>query len=381
MPNSAKDTIISIATGLVPTVFIIGATIALAKTSFDFVSRAVPQGFENLKSHFRYSRQKINFSPSQVREKLVKNLLPIIGHEKEKEQIINTVLGWIESKNNPSLKHKTGGLVLYLVGPSGTGKTMAAEAVQRSLLSESSNTVVVSYSSIDPASKFSVAEQLFGIREETTNGNMKIKKVSPLLNQIRRNPNTVIIINEYDKLQARDGTLDSCLWDISDNGKIEVKGEQIDCSKAIIIATSNEAAACVGEPDAFVDDGSTTNVVHNKAFINRIKPVVFSGLASRDYRIIFENQLKKVASDYKDKYKLIIDLDDATVEAVVNDIAVANRGAREVGTYINKLYAALVSYRIKNNISDRKSKSRSKTPDKYLRVYYDSDNRKFTIGG
>ena len=362
-------------------IILIGGGIALIKTTSGFLSRSIPQAIENIKSKFRCSSQMINFNPSQVKERLEKNLESIIGHTREKNKIIDTVLGWIESKNNVDLNHKTGGLVLYLVGPSGTGKTMAADAIQKALLNKKSNTVVVSYSSIDPASSFSVAEQLFGVREELSNGNMKIKKVSPLLNQIRHNPNTVIIINEYDKLQAKDGTLDSCLWDISDNGIMDIKGEKIDCSNVIIIATSNEAASCVGEPDAFVDDGSTTTVVHNKAFINRIKPIVFSGLTSEDYKEILENQLKSVILDYKQKYRLNISLDDSTIEAIVKDIKDANRGAREVNAYITNLYAALVAYRMEHKIPDRKDGYWKSKKCKLLRVSYDSVEHRFEVGG
>lgn len=359
-------------------VVLIGGGLALIRTISDSVSKSIPQAIQNVKSRSKCNYRKINFLPSKLN--FQKRMSGIIGHEREKQEIMNKVLGWIEAKRNHNLTNKTGGLVLYLVGSSGVGKTMAAEAVAAELLGNGAKApMTVSLSSIDTASSASTAEQLFGVVEETVNGNLKIKKVSPLLNQIKRNPKTVIIINEYDKLQKRDGSLDNCLWDIADNGMIDINGEKIDCSQAVIIATSNEAPSCVGKKDSFVDDGSTTYIVHNKAFINRINPIVFDSLSEKEYEIIFNTRLKEVVNDYKEKYKLNINMSKSEIDKVVKDIVKANRGAREANAYINNLYAQLVSYRINHKIADCKGKANKKTKAIELVVSYNSENQKFCI--
>lgn len=303
-------------------------------------------------------------------ERLNDCLSPIKGQDKAIEKIKETTLGWLESKQPKKERERGGGLVLYFVGPSGTGKTMAAEAVTKALLGENAKPVTVSLSSIDVASPRSTDEQLFGSRTVPM-GSVNVEKDTRLTNQLRFNPKTVVVFNEYDKLQKRDGTLDARLWDIADNGMIVACGRKLDCSNSVFIVTSNERPSCLGKKDSGYDDGSLTEVEHSRPFINRVNVVTFESLGDCDYVSLVKESMDNIKHYYLKKFNLILKVDEASISKIAEEARNSNRGARGIRKYVYKLYAKMVSYQHANKISEKLEEP------KELYVIYDEVSKSY----
>lgn len=350
-----------------------GAVVMTIPVILTLFLNKLPQVFENIKSSLAASRSQINKNIENVAYRLEQNLTPIKGNEEAKKRIIEITLGWIESKQSTSRKSKTGGLVLYITGPSGIGKTMAANAVTKALLGEQSEPVIISLSSIDQASKDSTDIQLFGKKTEAAYGNLKIIKDTPLVNQLKRNPKTVVIFNEYDKLQKRDGTLDARLWDIADNGSIEVDGEKLDCSEAIFIVTSNEKPSCIGAKDNDQPDQMATEVEHSFAFKSRVNVIVFENPETDVYADALKSVLMGVSEDYKERYNMDLYIEDGDVNLIASEIHKVNRGIRGVNQFVHKLYSSLIEYRM-----SKKMYGKSRELVKVI-VGYSSDSEKFIV--
>lgn len=345
-----------------------------------FLLNRIPQFIQDVKARSAASAQTLKVSDeSKVLHELQKRFAPIKGQEEAKEAIINIILGWIASKES---KHgpKTGGLVLYLTGPSGTGKTMAAEAISKALLGDKAKPVVISLSSIDTSSKESTDQQLFSTKVDAVFGKLKVNRDTQLVNQIKRNPKTVVILNEYDKLQRRDGTLDARLWDIADNGIIKVDGKDIDCSNTIFIVTSNEDPSCLGINKDFDKDESITHVEHEKSFLGRVNVVVFDNPGREQYFEVLNGYVSNILKSYKTDFGIDVSVDKKTIDDLAAVIRTQGRGIRGLRSYVGKVYSAMTRFKIENNCkkSTNGKKSTGETPVRG-KLVYNFDKNDFSV--
>ena len=87
---------------------------------------------------------------------------------------------------------KRGANLIYLVGPSGVGKSLTAEILTKVLTGKDSKPYIVDPSDIDKESNIaSVVDQLFGMRTKKMN-NSEYYEMSPLLTQLKSTPNMVV---------------------------------------------------------------------------------------------------------------------------------------------------------------------------------------------
>lgn len=280
-----------------------------------------------------------------IKERLYIQLSNIIGQDKAIKELKDQVIGILAKrdidrqfqKSNKDGKYKTGANVIYLIGPTGSGKTMAAEAVAKALLPDGCKLCSVNNSVIfDPCNAidavFTGGDCGFGKRTDENGINVQ----SLVGRRLRNNPNTVIILNEYDKMVQSNPKFDSVLRGIIDPPHtIRVAGEDLDCSGLIIIVTSNEShnSAFIKQIPGGNNDktGSRTSIEHEDvSFKARINPIEFSPLS--------KNQLKEIARDkfknhliepFLKLYNIKLNIPDEFYDDLVKNID-PNEGARTI---------------------------------------------------
>lgn len=332
----------------------------------------------NLKVFFKQIFYFNHIEPNKIIADLKKHFETIEGQTKSKNTIESFLYTIIHDKNLAQLnKYKYNHAdVILMIGPSGVGKTLAANEIAKAL---KINPLVLSSADVDLSSSDTIIEQLFGLYSEY--GNSPIKKSKILAKYLSAHPrNGVIVINEYDKLNPK-GELDEILRAAVDNGIVNIKGQVFDFSGMLIILTSNESSSCINrgnfdkinlekETD---NTGSRTIALHDKSFLNRIKIVEFDNLTQIEYFKIAKKEFHKKVIDYWEKFagiKLIIS--DETYKKIAIKAENNNKGAR----YLEIIRANLVREIIKM-MKDDEDFSQNKNHTFF--VYYDELLEKFEI--
>lgn len=288
--------------------------------------------------------------PMEALEKFDTYLSAIKGQKKAKEKLRKIVLSIVDEDKKRRLFSKNGfnygARIIYMIGPSGVGKSYSADALTKVLTGKDSKPYIIEASDIDRQSDVSPADQLFGMRTKKVS-NSEIYECSPLINQLKATPKMVVLINEYDKMHTPD--LDERLRTAMDQGYFNVNGEKIDCSQAIFIITSNESSVFVeGGNQQFdadkIDDGtgSRTFVKHDKAFFNRVKLVEFDNLDKEAYKEIAAIPFSDLVERYKSEYGITLDLKN-TLDEVAAKTEEINKGARPIYEMVDNLNEEILS--------------------------------------
>ena len=309
----------------------------------------VRQYYQNFKTKMEAGKIEKPIDPvatMQILDMLMEN---VKGQEKAKQQIRSMVLNIVDKNAqfmavNNSKKAGPGASVIYMVGPSGVGKSFSADIIRKVLSGFNAEPFVIEASDIDKQSKSSAVEQLFGMKIKRVS-NSEVYEYAPFIQRIKAIPNTVVIINEYDKMHSPE--LDEKLRTIMDQGYINVNGEKIDCSAATFIITSNESYGSVNKGNNEFDDvddgtGSRTFINHDKAFLNRIKLIEFDNLSAFDYKQIATVPFAQLAARYKVQYGINLDL-NGMIDAVAQRVEELNKGARPIFTYLESLNDKLLN--------------------------------------
>ena len=308
-----------------------------------------------------------------VTEELDQELQKIKGQDKAKKKMKEIVSSIIDARNE-AIENKRPygkGDVIYMVGPSGVGKTFSADCLARAIMGKKAKPIYIDASDIDTQSGRSIKEQLFYLRDGQKRGSISfcgILEDTSLVGQIKTNPNIVLIINEYDKMHSKD--FDEVLRTIVDRGQISVYDEKIDCSGLLVIVTSNEDHFSVtlgNNDDQFKDDGtgSRTRVHHDKSFLNRLNLVEFDNLDKEAYELITENKLIEIEKRYKEKYGIKFNFIDITSK-IADKAVETNQGAREIEKIIARLKSAIMKTRINNS-------NNANFNNETYNVYYEND--------
>lgn len=190
---------------------------------------------------FNDNRMEIYIKLNEVFENTVK------GQSDVQESITGEIIRFLDyleqKKNNPSNLKKSGHII-YLIGESGTGKSICAEAIANAIMKNPKNKFMISPASISKNEKgiANVKEQLFmlsdSIRYNFGGKDSRQLQSQSITNHIYKNPSTVVIINEYDKLFDKD--LEEQFRTILDEGTIHISNSTMDCDSVLFIITSNE---------------------------------------------------------------------------------------------------------------------------------------------
>ena len=339
---------------------------------------------------------KINLNMREVMENLDNELKVIQGQEKAKEVITEAVRGIIDrrgrieaskgkNENEHEIEH---GDVIYMIGPSGVGKTEAAKCIARAVMGKKAEIYSVDPGDLDESSYNGCFTPQRDKILHVKDGNFKIPSFkmeensnaveNSLINKIRSNSNFVLILNEYDKMG--DPSTDEMLRSIIDKGTVSMYGERIDCSKILIIITSNEDVRSIKESNTNKtaendESGSRTAVKHDKSFLNRLKTVQFDALNKDDYVKIVEQSLKGQIDYYEKKYGIKIELSEKAKKEIAESAKAAGKGARFIEGEINDRLSSAFFKKVDISQEGKENYYKGKT----LIADYDASNEKFTF--
>lgn len=207
--------------------------------------------------------------------------IPVYGQTLAKRQCFDAVSGCIGRIKAMGLEKR--GNIIYMIGPSGTGKTTMARAIADAFLKHSDRTccfvecsqiakdkelgtqlfkTVTRPANLCPSKKsmgfwegvVSVMDSGKSTDPMSAMGTYEITVAAPILDHILRwDGNVVVIIDEFDKMkrlcttQSFDGDLvvdksaDEILKSISSNGFYMIGDTKVDCSNVLFIITTNES--------------------------------------------------------------------------------------------------------------------------------------------
>jgi type VI secretion system protein VasG len=247
-------------------------------------------------------------------------------------QRVRTARANLEDPNKPK------GVFLF-VGTSGVGKTETALALADLLYGGERKLVTINMS------EYQEAHSVSGLKGSPP-GYVGYGEGGVLTEAVRRNPYSVVLLDEVEKAHA---DVLELFFQVFDKGVLDdAEGRQIDFRNTIIILTSNAASsqimqACLNKapaerpaPDALADLIRPTLMKHFKpAFLGRLTVVPFYPIDDAVLGNIIRLKLDRIKQRVAINHNARFEYDDALVAAVLARCTEVDSGARNVDTILN----------------------------------------------
>ncbi|WP_198118772.1 type VI secretion system ATPase TssH [Massilia rhizosphaerae] len=247
-------------------------------------------------------------------------------------QRVRTARANLEDPNKPK------GVFLF-VGTSGVGKTETALALADLLYGGERKLVTINMS------EYQEAHSVSGLKGSPP-GYVGYGEGGVLTEAVRRNPYSVVLLDEVEKAHA---DVLELFFQVFDKGVLDdAEGRQIDFRNTIIILTSNAASsqimqACLNKapserptPDALAELIRPTLMKHFKpAFLGRLTVVPFYPIDDAVLGNIIRLKLDRIKQRVAVNHNARFEYDDALVAAVLARCTEVDSGARNVDTILN----------------------------------------------
>jgi ATP-dependent Clp protease ATP-binding subunit ClpC len=229
--------------------------------------------------------------------------------------------------------------VLLFVGPTGVGKTELAKATAEFLFGGPSKMLRIDVSEYKDFHSF---EKLIG--------DPKQDKTGILTDYVRKNPFSVILLDEFEKGHAN---LADLMLQVFDDGRLtDAFGDTVDFRHTLIILTSNvganmrELGSAIGfsgragdSPSIVRDVRRSLEHAYRPEFLNRIdKILVFEPLEKSDMRKIAQRELGKVyRREGLLERDLLLEVDEGVIDLLLDRGFDPKYGARPLKRAIEEL--------------------------------------------
>ena len=247
-------------------------------------------------------------------------------------QRVRTARANLDDPNKPK------GVFLF-VGSSGIGKTETALALADLLYGGERKLITINMS------EYQEAHSVSGLKGSPP-GYVGYGEGGVLTEAVRRNPYSVVLLDEVEKAHA---DVLELFFQVFDKGVLDdAEGRQIDFRNTIIILTSNVASgqmmqACLNKsaselpsPDQLAEMIRPQLMKHFKpAFLGRLAVVPFYPIGDDVLARIIGQKLDRIARRIDHNHHAKFDYDDSLVNAVLARCTEVDSGARNVDTILN----------------------------------------------
>ena len=238
------------------------------------------------------------------------------------------------------------------VGPSGVGKTELAKTIAEEFFGSIESMIRIDMSEYTEAHTI---QRLIGAPP----GYIGFEEGGQLTNPVKKRPYSLILLDEIEKAHPK--IFDIFLQVLDDGRLTDGKGETVDFTNTIIVATSN---AGIDEIIDMIDEGKTQEEIEKELndilqdyfrleFINRFDDIIiFNALKFQDLKEIAKIQIKKLEDELaKKKIKLVVR--DKTYEMLAKEAFDPRFGARKLLRLIqDKIENQLVELIITNQLQE-----------------------------
>jgi len=247
-------------------------------------------------------------------------------------QRVRTARANLDDPNKPK------GVFLF-VGTSGVGKTETALALADILYGGERKLVTINMS------EYQEAHSVSGLKGSPP-GYVGYGEGGVLTEAVRRNPYSVVLLDEVEKAHA---DVLELFFQVFDKGVLDdAEGRQIDFRNTIIILTSNVGSsqmmgACLNKPasevptpEQLADLIRPQLMKHFKpAFLGRLSVVPFYPIRDEVLTNIIRLKLERIKARVLDNHRARFEYDDALVAAVLSRCTEVDSGARNVDSILN----------------------------------------------
>ena len=291
---------------------------------------------------------KLRDDPAAALRRRVKGQEPAIA--KIVSVLKRSVLGFSGMQHSSGTKPKG---VLFLAGPTGTGKTEIVKAVTELLFGDER-----SYLRFDMSEYAADAsdQKLFGAPP----GYVGYEAGGQLTNAVRANPFSVLLFDEVEK--AHPSIMDKFLQILEDGRMTDGQGQTVYFGETLIFFTSN-----VGISEELLDEHGRTigrrNIVQpgepydvicarvQQAMATHFKPevlnrigdniVVFDYISPEASRLILESQIRKINGNVRNRCGITVAAAQATLDLLAERALapeVRENGGRGIGNLVEDAY-------------------------------------------
>ena len=238
---------------------------------------------------------------------------------------IRTSRASIENPNKPIA-------VMFLVGPSGVGKTETAIALAETLYGGESNLITINMSEFQEAHTVSTLKG-------SPPGYVGYGEGGVLTEAVRRRPYSIVLLDEVEKAH-RD--VHEIFFQVFDKGRMEdAEGRLIDFKNTIILLTSNVGTDLITEmckdPKLMPDTEGICKALRKPllkvfpaALLGRLVVVPYYSITDETMRLIIRLQLNRIGRRTKENHKIPFSYDDKVVELIAGRCTEVESGARMV---------------------------------------------------
>ncbi|MYN45112.1 type VI secretion system ATPase TssH [Pseudoduganella sp. FT93W] len=226
--------------------------------------------------------------------------------------------------------------VFLFAGPSGVGKTETALALADLLYGGERKLITINMS------EYQEGHSVAGLKGAPP-GYVGYGQGGVLTEAVRRNPYSVVLLDEIEKAHA---DVIELFYQVFDKGVMEdAEGREIDFRNCLIIATSNLGSAAVMQaclnqtPPAMaqLEQLLLPHLVRHfkPAFIGRLKVIPFYPIADQVLAQIIALKLGQIARRLQEQHGAEFSYEPAVIEAVLQRCTEVDAGARNVDHILN----------------------------------------------
>jgi len=280
----------------------------------------------------------------------------VMGQDHALEAIarrITTSRARIENPNKPIA-------VMFLVGPSGVGKTETALALAEAMYGGENNLITINMSEFQEAHTVSTLKG-------SPPGYVGYGEGGVLTEAVRRRPYSIVLLDEVEKAH-RD--VHEIFFQVFDKGQMEdAEGRLIDFKNTIILLTSNCGTDLImdmcKDPKLMPEPEGICKAIRKPllevfpaALLGRIVAVPYYPINDETLKLIIRLQLGRIGRRTQENHKIPFTYDDQAVNLIASRCTEVESGARTVDAILTNTVLPEISHELLTRLMEGKTATR-----------------------